>query len=592
MKQFTRYLKINFQIIKFNRQWINRNYSSLLVDGDDKYFRGLNSNPLFSPPNNFWKQEFDNNPKMNELLNLKDKWQIEHIHSIFKECAKLPKDSPLKMLFPALTPSKKMMLSMLMSRVKKLDMGYHFGSGNNSTLLLGPKGIGKTVGLRSFTIAISSICPQMCTLFIEFNDNKLKSPSEYLYEEFIRRFPEERLKKHEEYTMTDILLLYKEKNQKLFVILDELDEIYTVNDDFRRKILGDIAVLGSNNIGINYVVACGSSSVLPLLVNRNAIGNPRIKEEFPLVAQCPNLNGTKFPSFHIGSGIPETDEEYENLILALLEENKPHMNIPSYEEIEQIVFTISKNNTNNISEKSIQDFIKTIHEQIKKSGLLSSKLDSEILNRTFFFSGHNPRNMNYFIYYLSEDDIELQKNAMNKLYNFDARSENTKKQYKDLIQALEKKLCENNRNILKKLIHNRNIDYSLVSEIHWQEWKGISKTELELILTQLSSKRKSTNMPELEISDARMLIDRAWFNAPHDLENIYALTPMHLCITQLRYEDEHLKVVDILKNLPNTLSTSAGVIKDLEKIISTGKQSWFWFYQNEIIKQIVQFFST
>lgn len=222
-----------------------------------KSIRTLSSLP---PTIEDWNQEFKNDPEFNNLIQNKDKSNVEFITSISEYCSKPETIYSFKMLNPVITPSKHIIYSFLLDRLQLLNSDYQFGSGNNSVLMVGPKGIGKTVSLRSFTFTMPLVYPNICFIFIEYTDNVIPKPSEVLLKEYHRRFPNEKLRDHQKendtYTISEILYLYLAKGLKLFIIFDELDQVYTMENEHNRTIIRELSALSSNSIGINYVVAC------------------------------------------------------------------------------------------------------------------------------------------------------------------------------------------------------------------------------------------------------------------------------------------------------------------------------------------------
>eukprot|EP00300_Choanocystis_sp_HF-7_P038888 c56380_g1_i1.p1 GENE.c56380_g1_i1~~c56380_g1_i1.p1 ORF type:complete len:248 (+),score=45.24 c56380_g1_i1:500-1243(+) len=109
-------------------------------------------------------------------------------------------------------------------------------------------------------------------------------------------------------------------NNKLRVLLvfDEVDQLYRVSDktsDEALDVIGDFSSLGNSNAGLVSTILCGSSGALPILISGKRHADYPLSQKSP-----PNLNASKFPSFHV-SQPPFTAEE----MVAVLEEFFPQM---------------------------------------------------------------------------------------------------------------------------------------------------------------------------------------------------------------------------------------------------------------------------
>mmetsp|Transcript_7068 Transcript_7068/g.26473 ORF Transcript_7068/g.26473 Transcript_7068/m.26473 type:complete len:208 (+) Transcript_7068:2494-3117(+) len=202
---------------------------------------------------------------------------------------------------PAATSPKEKIINFALGLVPELlTDGLRGDHGGTSHLLLGPKGIGKTNTLRSLSVCLSLMHPDLIVIYIDYLNNA-PAPSAHLREALLRRIPEASFPDDSLRVPMDVLMeQYAHYDLKALVIVDELDQVYRRDDnEHGRQILDELAFLGSNPHGSNVVIACGSSAVLPQLISRNGSHHETIREEYPLVKQCANLNGTKFPSFRV-----------------------------------------------------------------------------------------------------------------------------------------------------------------------------------------------------------------------------------------------------------------------------------------------------
>eukprot|EP01031_Cornospumella_fuschlensis_P031021 gene31021-37493_t len=89
------------------------------------------------------------------------------------------------------------------------------------------------------------------------------------------------------------------------IVADEIEQVYTGTDhaDKRRLVLDDLAELGSQATGRAYTYLCGSSSLVPVLISKNAVHSDLLCKEFPFVCSAPILNGKKYVGLRIHRGL-------------------------------------------------------------------------------------------------------------------------------------------------------------------------------------------------------------------------------------------------------------------------------------------------
>jgi len=91
----------------------------------------------------------------------------------------------------------------------------------------------------------------------------------------------------------------EEINCYSILIVDEIDQIYTCTDErtLRLDILHELCELVTQTSGRIFTITCGSSSVTSSLISKSAVHNKDMLSRYSLVADCPNLNGSKFRAF-------------------------------------------------------------------------------------------------------------------------------------------------------------------------------------------------------------------------------------------------------------------------------------------------------
>jgi hypothetical protein len=173
-------------------------------------------------------------------------------------------------------------------------------NGAATMLLLGAKGIGKTITCQAFV----NVCPIKLNIFCihadcyNFCDNnhplrladlstcvRLLLFGNTLYNAY-------------SVLADDIVALDHDlatRGARAMIIVDELDEIYRHGKDssVAMSTLGTLQMMGNSTLGRVSVILCGSSAQLPSLISTNDI--KALETEFPLLAHgSPNLNGTKY----------------------------------------------------------------------------------------------------------------------------------------------------------------------------------------------------------------------------------------------------------------------------------------------------------
>jgi hypothetical protein len=181
-------------------------------------------------------------------------------------------------------------------------------SGNSSRLIYGEKGIGKSSALTLATMGVWLEYRNVIPIHVEYLGpaEQFKSPSELLTES---------LKLPPSSTLSTCLAELERVNKYSLLIADEIEQVYqgTNEEHVRRKILDELAELGSQRSGRVYTYICGSSSMTPALICKYALHHTFLRKEFPMLDNCPNLNGQKFASFRIHHGDHHVVKDFETI---------------------------------------------------------------------------------------------------------------------------------------------------------------------------------------------------------------------------------------------------------------------------------------
>jgi hypothetical protein len=226
------------------------------------------------------------------------------------------------------TNSHQQVMEALVHQASFLQANKFKGSnGAHARLLHGPKGIGKTHMLRTFTAVCQEAFPDIIPVYITFNekserDNVLRSHD-------IMQVVAQQLAKHGIAVQADadtsvsvaVIEALEASGKKLLLLVDEIDQLYRVNShdveyDAARSSLSNLAFIGDRgNTGVISAVICGSSAVCPFLTTANA-SEDWMRSEFPLVMGAPNLNGQKYRVWRVSAPLPNDIESVRNVLTA------------------------------------------------------------------------------------------------------------------------------------------------------------------------------------------------------------------------------------------------------------------------------------
>lgn len=346
-----------------------------------------------------------------------------------------------------LTGPKRLIVQEIHNVVKSLTSNYFVGkSGSASRLLFGEKGIGKSNSLTLSVMAFYISYPNVVPIYVEYSG----SSDSHEYKE-----PHKLISDAMGFTpyksISECVKELEQMNRYVLFVADEIDQIYNSkeNESQRLRILLDLQEMGSQTSGRLYTIICGSASVTPLLISKNGIHDEDVALEYPLIGNCPNLNGSKFASFRLSSG------------------------------------------------KMIEKDMEVIAAAYKTK-------DTHVL---YFLCGSNLRLINRVIDALSH--TELKQGLTDTLSDlvcppelWDQRANKMSMKCKALIESLNLALSKKNYKILKSVIR----DHNNILKIQWiSELKPLSKKEIEacvagniLIVNHLVDKGYFCGSPTLE----------------------------------------------------------------------------------------------
>ena len=173
-----------------------------------------------------------------------------------------------------------------------------------SSLVYGEKNIGKSTILLDVCNSVSTLFPQIVPVYVDMstvNGESLRPSA------LMRREMEKLNIRPTTRYLNECIQALRNNNKYALLIVDELDAVYRSTDSQHLEILEELAMLGSNDSGRVVALICGSVSVLPLLITKELLRYPKRASEFPLLRNAPDLNATKFRSFHLSQRVSRTD---------------------------------------------------------------------------------------------------------------------------------------------------------------------------------------------------------------------------------------------------------------------------------------------
>jgi hypothetical protein len=342
--------------------------------------------------------------------------------------------------------------------------------GENSTLLLGAKGIGKSSTLFASCVALATMDENLICVYLQYNDVEQNiKPSIAIRENLKQRG----IKVENLTNMEGISRAMIENDLHALIVVDELDQVYQNSDEGTSLgILNELSYMASIPCGSYCVVACGSSATLPLLITKGGVMIDFISKEYPLISKSPNLNGDKFPSYRLGVGLM-SDSEIETII----------------KHIMQI-----------------------------------DKVDKQEINFFRLFCGPNVRRISR----ITKSTMNMKKREIeNQMAPYDIQDVRSMQCKEDLELLINKTY---NRMIsVNKHLFNNITKYNIIKN-DWSTLNPLSRGDLEEIIKACNASNKNYTY---NIRDYLRLVDTNWFISDEILSEVYPQTPYHLICHKL-----------------------------------------------------------
>lgn len=199
------------------------------------------------------------------------------------------------------------MITKFTSLCKGLEGNRYLNKNGAATcLLVGAKGIGKTMSARVFVETCQDYFANVTPVYVNFYG--LQQRFNWLHRDSLLGSVMFDL-----FHWTDLVpaifglfcplsdlyeSLLTRDNRNILIVVDELDELYRQNSrPIFQETLAELQSLGNGISGRVSIVLCGSSAMLPMLISKNTMDH----KQFPLLLGAPNLNSTKFHAFQIYS---------------------------------------------------------------------------------------------------------------------------------------------------------------------------------------------------------------------------------------------------------------------------------------------------
>ena len=184
------------------------------------------------------------------------------------------------------TPSHKKLYDLLCNLAHNLHSGRYIGQcGLSSGTIVGPRGIGKTTTFVTFVNLCQVFYPNVIPVYVNYSrvlsNKRLMNFSllELVLDELkqLGLATESPTNDEKDDIVFHLTALLERENKYVLLIVDEVDKFYEVNpnqknNDVRKLIetFGELSGIGDDRSGRVATLLCGSSGVLPLLVNANA----------------------------------------------------------------------------------------------------------------------------------------------------------------------------------------------------------------------------------------------------------------------------------------------------------------------------------
>jgi len=371
-----------------------------------------------------------------------------------------------------LTSPKEAVVEDINNVVKRLVTNdYVEKSGSASRLIYGEKGIGKSSALTLSVMGIWAAYSNVIPIYIEYvgSAKEYQAPSDVL---------SATLGVEPSMPLSKCIETLQNRNLYALIIADEIEQIYAGTDypEKRKLVLDELTELGSQASGHMYTYICGSSSLVPVLISKNAVHNEELRMEFPFVQQAPILNGKKYAGFRIHRGMH--GQRDLQLIQAAYGLSKDTANL---------VYYLCGSNLRSVDQ--VVSAMTTVEE---------SNTDAMIISI---------------------------KERCDSLARWDQRAVKTRSEQGPLINALLNKMVHVNMTIIKRAVTN----ISEVTKIDWiKDVRALSRHEVMEVCHRLG-----INDPEYSVN---LLVDKGYFSGPPQLDFLLPNKPSELIDYYPKYQ--------------------------------------------------------
>ncbi len=391
-------------------------------------------------------------------------------NAVYARLQELHKNEPPSMQ-PVQTRSRTAVIDKLLMRLHPTpDQNFI----NQSNVLIGPRGTGKSTALRQIQSVSRDLDPHLHVAYVDLSrTNNLKPvlPSTILGRiadmANISYIPDD-------YNRVEPILEALEKNKIRAVLLyDETERLYIRESQAGQDFLDDLQVLGNTNLRNVYTMLCGSSGALPMLISNTAKQDAIISAEYKL--QAFDLNDTKFNTIRVPAA-PHV-QDMENII---------QIYMPNLESEHRLRLAAMLTFWTGVSLRRACEILEALRTR--------------------------PDNVVQVL-----KDCLLDNNSV-LLHN--TREDNTYREFKGIIDGLLKNLIKQNKRLIAGLPKPNHPDQLLeaISKHNWdQELRSVSPWHI-----------KNDLGTDAVMGSVIKLVDKGWFLQDHD--EIYPIS-----IAQLYY---------------------------------------------------------
>eukprot|EP01138_Halocafeteria_seosinensis_P009591 gb/GECG01009801.1/.p1 GENE.gb/GECG01009801.1/~~gb/GECG01009801.1/.p1 ORF type:complete len:549 (+),score=50.16 gb/GECG01009801.1/:1-1647(+) len=413
------------------------------------------------------------------------------------------------------------MVTFLQMHAGVLNEGYFKDKdGVQSRLLIGPRGIGKSTTLREFTRLCALIYPAIIPIYISFERIRY---SRKLQETELDDLLIELLTKtgidfgsdinQSEDKMFAIANTLKDNGKYCFLLLDELDEVYSLEDSIANKgtSLSALRCLATDHTGSFYTVLCGSSANLPHLITGNI--EKELKREYPQLKHVGPLNGTKFEERRIRPSYFGETKALESIMHGCTEQER----------------------------KLTAFFVGVFPRQVEKMAIILKKLRKSSSNA---------------------DVARVENELCDFLAPIDKRdaANNTWEQTRAAMSKILRKMYAQNEVLFKNVLTKENkLDFDVIWKRDWSRWKPI---QTETIQKKLNIARTALR----RLQDRNWLVPGSRYGG--ETQEFYPAAPYHVLVygntnhtnTDVYHKEVVKKTVwaRLSVNLPGVGGVSAG----------------------------------